>query len=215
MQNYNSLDDAIIPEVEAKLPEEVKKEAKRFNPFYSPITNLGLVAALLFTGAVVAPRAGADGYDPKDKIGTEQMQSQIDLSQYTKVAEQDGLEFYLSNYTSSKPIHDLSKKTNPDWKTTPYRFYDCIIFNTSKTNYTIVEVVGKAEDRPGPVTPVNGETLKKIWGTILIPSNGYLIQKDRGAWSKKGIFPIKLSDHYKLSNPEGQIKEIIVEYSIK
>ena len=215
MKKYNSIDDVIVPEVDAKLPEEVKKE-KHYNPFYLPLTNLGLIAALLFTGCVVAPRASAQ--DTKQSYGTEQTVKQdVDLSQYTKVAEQDGLEVYVSA-TSLKPRHDINKKTNPDWKKSNcVRFLDIILNNTNNFGYTILELEGVVYSPDGTHTKhkLDGEILKKAWGTNYIKPHGILYEPDRWVSEFDCNFPVKQVDKYKLKRDDGNIFFLNVCVQIK
>ena len=210
-----SIDDTVnnVPEVKAKLPEK----RKHTNPFYSPLANLTLAAALLFTSAVAAPKARADGYDPKDKIGTELVQSEIDLSQYTKVAEQDGLEVYISEI-SLKPRHDPNKKTNPDWKKSNcVRFYDLLISNNNDFGYKILELSATAYYNDGSTTShkFDAEKFSQTWGTNYIKLKSYLLEKDRWTSEFNCDFPVRLVEKYKLLSDQGKKITLTVETSIK
>jgi hypothetical protein len=208
----NSIDDVVNDESAQEIAPQ-----KSYSRLHQQLLAAALATALAVSGAVAPTRAYSDGMpDASKTTGTEQVsQQQIDLSKYTKVAEQDGLDFYISKETSAKPIHDLNKKTNPDWHTTQTRFYDCVIVNNTDLLYTVLELSGKAKDRPGPVNAIPGDILKKIWGTITIPPRGYLIEQDRYAWTKKGAFPLEASDVYKLRDNTENIKTVDITYIVK
>lgn len=110
MQDYKTIDDAlngenklVVPEIQTKLPEEIKnevKESKHYNPFYSPIMNLSLAALLLLTTCVAVPKARADDCGGLGRgygivlVGDQR----IDLSDYCKLEVEgtEGIKVYRS-----------------------------------------------------------------------------------------------------------------------
>lgn len=201
MQKYNSLDDVVVPEVEAKMPEEVKKEAKRHNPFYSPLTNLGLAAILLVAGAVVAPRVRAD--DNKRGQDTYLVEGQqIDLSKYTKldVEGTEGIEVYVSPIRRNVKNWDnvYQKEKLKKWIDYAYIF-DMIIQNNRQYGITLDKLVVKplTGEHRTPTT-VEGEEFQKWYLPVSHdPNRVYISPNDR---------LISLDDFYTTGDQTKKIK---------
>jgi len=186
-----------------------------------PSRNIGELLLRLYTagvllfgaGTAISQEANADNIDNGYEVA--QVVNDIDLNEYTKVAEEDGLEFYITNVTNRKPVHNPNKKTKPDWRTTPYRFFDLLMVNNSNVDYTILELKMEAADRKGPELKFTKDQLVSAWGTATIKAGESLLQPDRGAWSKKGIFPIISDESYKIQNSNGEIMDIKISYKVK
>ena len=178
---YNSIDDAVVPEIDAKLPEDVKKE-KHYNPFYSPLTNLGLIAVLLFTGCVAAPRASAK--DTKQSYGTEQVQNKIagyNVEDLILLVENEYVKVYRTE-GSREPRHDPNKKTKPDWHTTPTKFYDFVIQNIGDIGFKLIELRSKFT-ATGKIIKADEDFLNKVLDKQYLKPNDELVMKDRSFWS--------------------------------
>ena len=187
MKKYNSIDDAVeVPEIEAKLPKDVKKE-KNYNSFYSPLTNLGLATVLLFTGCVATPRVSAQ--DTKQSYGTEQTVVQdIDLSQYTKLEVEgtEGIEVYVSPIRRNVKDWDnvYEKEDVKKWIKYAY-IWDTIIKNRNSEGISlnkleIESLTGKKSKRVVESQEFLNFYLKfsSNQNQVYIPSNGFIKFED-------------------------------------
>jgi hypothetical protein len=177
-----------------------------------------ILPSFLSLAMLVSPLASSvKSYADEVPTSTGTEQAQIDLNKYAKVAEQDGLEVYVSKI-SLKPIHDSNKQTNPDWKKSNcVRFYDIILKNNNNFGLSIMQFDINAYGRDGSIkkNTYNVDLIIKAWGTNYIKANDMLIQKDRWVSDSNCQFPVIQDNIYQLTGDDGKRYNLVHKLSLE